>query len=125
MPEARQVLIAEDSYFLAQDLAQALAKYGVEIIGPAPTVADAISLAKDAHRIDCAVLDIDLNGRKTFGLADLLRRSHVSIVFMTGYPKSVIPCRFAEVPSFEKPIDTDEVASSIFDEYLAGVGSRT
>ena len=40
----RRVLIVEDEYFLADDLAQALRRLGAEVIGPVPTQAQALAL---------------------------------------------------------------------------------
>ena len=55
----RRVLIVEDDYLLASDLAQSLQKMGAIILGPSPT----LSLAEPyCGMAEAAVLDINLRG---------------------------------------------------------------
>jgi DNA-binding LytR/AlgR family response regulator len=68
----RRVLIVEDEFFVADDLAQAVAQLGGEIVGPVPTCEEALILLSTAERIDIAVLDINFEpyrvSRRRFGL---------------------------------------------------------
>jgi len=61
---------------------------GAEVVGPAPTVADALRLvevaAKDG-RLSAAVLDVNLQGRAVAPVADRLAALGVPFVFATGY----------------------------------------
>lgn len=108
----RCVLIVEDEYFIANDLARGFAKAGVEIVGPVPSFAEAAALA-DERRIDMAVLDISLDEERVYPVADTLIERRVPIVFVTGYDRSALPDRYAAVPLCQKPVETDEVIEAL------------
>ncbi|WBH16233.1 response regulator [Sphingomonas radiodurans] len=99
-----RVLVAEDEYMLASDLADALEQAGAHVIGPAPTVEDALSLLEDKP-IDFAVLDVNLSGDLVYPLADALVGRGISFMFATGYDANAIPSRYDGVPRLEKPVD--------------------
>src|SRR5687767_11352289 len=92
------LLVVEDEYYIADDIAQALWRLGAEVIGPAADRDEAVSFLEAATRIDGAVLDINLHGQPIYPVADLLRARGVPIVFATGYGAAAIPERFEEVP---------------------------
>lgn len=104
----RKVLIVEDEYLIATDLARAFNHAGADIIGPVLSLAKALALI-EAERIDGAVIDIALDGEDAFPLADALIERGVFIVFVTGYDRSFIPARFDAVPLCIKPIDAEKV----------------
>src|SRR5215469_16414565 len=56
----RRILIVEDEFFLADDLRQILDEQHAETLGPASTIAKALTLIDAGGRIDCAVLDLNL-----------------------------------------------------------------
>ena len=98
----RCVLIVEDEYFLADDPAKGFADAGIDILGPVSSLAKALDLAE--HKvIDGAVLDINLDGRKVYDMADALIERGVPVIFVTGNDMSDIPARFAHVPLSRNP----------------------
>lgn len=100
--EGRRVLIVEDEYYIACDLADAFATAGAEVVGPVPSLARMAGV--DAERLDLAVLDINLGGEAVYPLADRLLDRQVPIVFATGYDASAIPERYSHIARFEKPV---------------------
>lgn len=110
-----RILVVEDEYFVAADLAQALAAAGTAVIGPVSTEDEALALLDAGERIDGAVLDINLRGEMVYPLADALRERGVPFVFATGYGASILPIRFRGVPRWEKPFDYRALAQSIPD----------
>ena len=58
----RRLLVVEDEFYLAEDLARDLAARGAVVIGPVPSVDDALDLVEDTEHIDGAVLDLNLQG---------------------------------------------------------------
>jgi len=81
-----RVLLVEDEVLVAMEMEQALRDLGCQILGPAATLEEALRLAQsEADRIDAAVLDINLAGRPSFPVADLLAGRGVPVVFTTGY----------------------------------------
>jgi DNA-binding response OmpR family regulator len=107
----RRILIVEDEYLLADDLRNALAGAGAEVLGPVPSVGDAEVLLASSGEIDAAVLDINLRGEPVFPFADTLRERGVPFAFATGYDRSAVPERFADTPRVEKPFKAQGVAT--------------
>jgi CheY-like chemotaxis protein len=101
----RRLLIVEDEYILAADLAQSLEDVGVEVVGPAGSIEDALALIDAADDLDGAVLDVNVGGERIYPVADMLRARGVPYVFTTGYDEWVVPQSHADVPRCEKPVD--------------------
>lgn len=104
-----RVLVVEDEYLIALELASALEDQGVAVIGPATTLAEGEALCRSTDRIDGAILDIDLRGEAVYPLADALRDIAVPFLFSTGCDPSEIPPRFIDVPRCDKPAGSAEV----------------
>jgi DNA-binding response OmpR family regulator len=107
------VLIVEDEFYLADDLASALDEMGAEVLGPFGRLEDACRQIEDAKPIDLAILDIDLVGERVFPAAELLRARGAPFLFATGYDADVIPARFSEVPRLEKPTAAADVIAHL------------
>jgi CheY-like chemotaxis protein len=109
----RRILVVEDEYFLADDMAHSLQKLGAEVVGPVPTRDKALALLSSGERVDAAVLDINLRGETVFPVAETLIRQGVPFVFATGYDQSAVPAAYKEVPRWEKPFRPDELAKML------------
>lgn len=107
-----RILIVEDEYYLAADLAEALRARGAEVIGPVGTLEDAIS-AVESHWIDRAILDVNLRGETSFPIADRLEAAGIPYVITTGYSEESLPERFRSKPRLEKPFLTEAVVRMI------------
>jgi DNA-binding GntR family transcriptional regulator/ActR/RegA family two-component response regulator len=111
-PKKRSVLVVEDEYALAAEIAGGLRERDCDVLGPAPTVEQAFAvLADHSERPDAAILDIRLRSEECFGLADTLMNLGVPFIFATGFGRDTIPARFASIPVIEKPAGTAEVIS--------------
>ena len=77
------VLVLEDDFYLAQDVASALRGAGAEVIGPCATAADAIEALKRST-VTAAMLDVNLGTGRSFDLAHALRNTGTPFVFLTG-----------------------------------------
>lgn len=119
MLQGRRVLLVEDEFLIASDLAQLLRQQGAEVLGPASTVRGALALLRDAPAPDGAVLDVNLRGEMAFPVADALRDRGVPFVFATGYTNEMIPVRYASVPCCEKPFDGPEIVRALAAQYGA------
>ncbi len=79
----------------------------------AGTEAEALRLL-DAQSFGAAILDVNLSGETSFGVADELARRGLPFVFATGYGESIVlPERFKAVPIVSKPYDTRSLASAL------------
>jgi CheY-like chemotaxis protein len=108
----QRVLIVEDEYFLAQDLAEYLNHLGVEVVGPVGTVTDALELLHYAD-IQGAVLDINLRGERVYPVADVLEQKQVPFVFASGYGGELEPNAYTDIPRCIKPLDFAELANTL------------
>ena len=108
----RRVLMVEDEYFIAKDLARALTAVGMEIVGPVPSLVEAEAALVD-NDLDFAVLDVALDGDKVYHVADALIARGVPVLFVTGYDPGALPMRYANVPQCLKPIDVRKVVAAL------------
>ena len=108
----RRVLIVEDEYFLADDLARALQKLGAQVVGPVPTLDKALALLAN-EPVDVAILDINLKGQMVFPVADALREQGVPFVFATGYDATAVPDAYRQVPRWEEPFKPEDLARAL------------
>ncbi|MGA3342790.1 MAG: response regulator [Methylocella sp.] len=100
----RRVLVVEDETMVAWLLKDMLADLGCAVVGPATHVNQALAML-DAETIDAAVLDINLNGQKSYPVADALAARGVPFVFSTGYNKDSLPNSYQSFPVLQKPFD--------------------
>ena len=111
--QGSRILVVEDEYLIADDLAERLREAGADVIGPAASLPQAMRLAGDAGSIDAAALDINLRGVEVFPLADELAGRGVPMLFLTGYGTNHIPERFAQICRCEKPMEIGNVVTQL------------
>jgi CheY-like chemotaxis protein len=78
------VLLVEDEYLIALDVEQILKALGVGSVEIAANWERATERAGDG-RYDLAVLDVNINGRLSFPIAEMLTRRGIPVVFASGY----------------------------------------
>jgi DNA-binding NtrC family response regulator len=106
----RCVLLVEDEYMIAFDLAQWLEELGMQVIGPAASVADALQLIKaNGDKIDGALLDINLRGERVYPVAEALAAKGLPFAFTSGYDDVVVAAPFSSAQRYEKPVDRVQV----------------
>ena len=111
--EHRRILIVEDDYFIASEVARAFQVYGAHVVGPVPTLATAFDVVENGQSIEFAVLDINLRGEMVYPLAEILESRGVPFIFASGYDASAVPDRFRHVPLLTKPADFMDIASEL------------
>jgi CheY-like chemotaxis protein len=111
--KGRRVLIVEDEYFVADDIARALEKLGAVVVGPLASRDEALALFASQTPIDVAVLGINLRGEAIYPLADALRRRGVPFVFTTGYAEASVPEAYRSIQRWEKPFDADKLVEAL------------
>lgn len=106
----RTVLVIEDEYMVAQTLTEILEDAGAEVIGPLGWVDEALDfLNNETKPIDCAILDINLHGARSYPIADVLIERKVSFVFTTGYSEEGIEIPYQDFPRCQKPFQAKEL----------------
>jgi CheY-like chemotaxis protein len=100
-----RVLVTEDEYFLADDIARSLRSLGAKVAGPVSELEDALGILDSGETIDGAVLDVNLKGEMIFPIARALRARNLPFVFTTGYDRAAVDPEFQDVLVWEKPLD--------------------
>ena len=108
-----RILVVEDEYLLADEIAMELEDQGAVVLGPAPSVVEALALLERVATPDGALLDFNLGGEPAAPVADALIGRGVPVVFTTGYDADALPERFAAIPRCEKPISIGRVTAAL------------
>jgi DNA-binding response OmpR family regulator len=106
------VLVVEDDYLLAKEVASILREHGAVVLGPVPDVARGRALLSESRQ-DCALLDINLKGQFVYELAEELIKLGVPPIFTTGYDSSFLPRQLIGRACLQKPIDMRNLVLSI------------
>lgn len=103
--EGRRILLLEDEYFLADELAEALDRAGASVVGPFGTVQGALQALEEAGDLDLGILDVNVRGERAYPVAEALKTRGVPVLFVTGYDAQSIDPDWAGTPQCIKPFD--------------------
>lgn len=117
----RRVLIIEDESLLAMLLEDLLVDIGCEAAGVASTFQDAMEKAKSLT-FDVAILDLNLNGRQSLPIAEVLLARGAPFVFATGYGAPTLPISLQGAPILQKPFQTRHLEQALRDAIAAATG---
>ena len=109
-----RVAIVEDEYFVADTMKVGLELAGASVVAMVPTVDEGLRLfSRGDQLVDAAVLDINLQGARSYALADLLDQHAVPFVFVTGYDSGGVDDRYKSRPRCMKPLDIGELCTAL------------
>ena len=109
----RNILVVEDEYFLADDIARTLKAAGATIVALLGDVEDAITFLHSGKPIDGAVLDINVRGAMIYPVADILRERNIPFVFATGYDQAALATPYKGITRLEKPFETSALSRAL------------
>ena len=109
MLQGRRILVAEDEYFLADELDLVLQEAGAKMLGPVASVQGGLRILEGSAALDAASLDVNLGGETVYPLADVLIAREVPFLFTTGYDRAAIPPAYAHIRRLEKPVEPETV----------------
>ena len=112
MTDARRVLIVEDEMMVAMLVEDMLVDEGFDVVGPAYRLSDGLRLA-ELEAIDIAVLDVNLNGVRSFPIAAVLTDRGIPFVFATGYGTTGVEMEYPHVPVVSKPFTWDRLNEAL------------
>ena len=108
----RKVLVVEDEMIIAMLIEDMLDEFGCKLVGPATNVPRALELiAKES--IDVAVLDLNLDGKDTYAIADALQRKNVPFIFATGYGSAGLRQEYGNRPVLQKPFQARDLSTAL------------
>jgi CheY-like chemotaxis protein len=111
-----RVLIVDDVFDFADELAETLREWGCEVVGPASNVSDALMLIK-GETLQGALLDANLGHEKVFPVAAELRARNIPFLFMSGYNMLDFSPEFQAVPRLAKPFDSAVLAAAMIEVF--------
>ena len=95
--------MVEDEYLIASEVKRWLQAAGFEVLGPVPSVDQALDLI-EGRRPDAAVLDVNLGeGDNAYPLAEKLSVMGVPYLFATGDVRLTDASAYRNRPRLEKP----------------------
>jgi len=101
----KRILVVEDEWDTATDLADAFKSKGAAIVGPVPTVREALDVLASEPTLDGAVLDLNLRGEMAFAVADALSARGIPFIIATGYGEAALKSRHRAIPRCDKPFE--------------------
>ncbi len=113
----RRVLVVEDEMMILITLEDMLGDLGCDCVTAAATVEQTLALMQ-TQSFDAAILDVNLDGDKSYAVADALAARGVPFVFSTGYSDSGVAEGYRDRPVLRKPYQFAEMAD-IFARLLA------
>ncbi|HEV7293452.1 MAG TPA: response regulator [Devosia sp.] len=111
-PDVLKVLVVEDEQLVSMLVEDMLLDLGYEVAAVASNLKAGIKAVEQAQP-DLAVLDVNLNGEKSFPIADLLIRGGVPVVFASGYGLSGVRDVYPTVPVVQKPFTQIALANAL------------
>jgi DNA-binding response OmpR family regulator len=100
----KRALVVEDEALLALEIAEYLADAGLEVVGPATSVARALTLVNNPG-CDIVILDVNLGGEHSEPVALELKARGIPFVIVSGNSRDHIPPGFSGAPSLSKPVE--------------------
>ena len=97
------ILVVEDEYFIAMQVADAITGCGGSVFGPVANLQKARDLAQ-RETVDGVILDLMLNGETSLPFADELMNRGTPVILATGYAQSHLPKRYSQLPQLSKPV---------------------
>lgn len=109
----RRILVVEDEFLIAENIAIMLEELGYEVVGPIPTVAAAIK-AVASEKLDGALLDANLAGASSGPIAVELTARKVPFLVVTGYGNLELAAAVLQAaPRVHKPFSMADLANAL------------
>ncbi len=108
----RRVLVVEDEMIVLMGVEDMLADLGCESVSTAASVPQALALIA-TQTYDAAILDLNLNGARSYAIADALRVAGVPFAFVTGYGSQGLRESDKTTPLLAKPYSDAELGITL------------
>jgi DNA-binding response OmpR family regulator len=112
MADGKSILIVEDEAMIGMMLEDYLDALGYRLHGVAATVDEACAQAREGG-FDAALVDCNLQGEKSWPVADILAEKAIPFVFATGGMADDLPSSHADRPTLAKPFTIGAVERAL------------
>jgi CheY-like chemotaxis protein len=109
---ATRILVVEDEFLIALDIAGVLEQAGLAVVGPAGTVGDALQ-AIEREVVHGALLDAHLAGEPVGRVADALKARSIPFAFVSGYGREQLPPDHRSAPLVKKPFTGKDLLAAV------------
>lgn len=109
---ASRFLVVEDEYLIRMMLEDMLSELGYIVAAAVGTIAEASQIARDGD-FDAAILDVNLDGKEIFPVAEILASRGLPFIFVTGYGETSLPETFYDRPALQKPFQTEKLRTAL------------
>ena len=112
-----RILVVEDETLVLMEIEDMLRELGCEIVGPASTVATALS-AIGENELDGALLDMNLRGEHILPVAEKLMALGVPFLLVTGYAiRAGITPALDDAPRLTKPFSLQSLGAAMTEQF--------
>ena len=108
------VLIVEDEFLIAFDIADQFEAAGARVLGPFAGVSTTLQAIEHGDVPDAAVLDVNLGGERSLRVAQRLAQDGIPFVFVTGYDSNCLHEERTLAPILQKPFAFDAAVAALF-----------
>jgi CheY-like chemotaxis protein len=116
--ERRRVLLVEDEVLITLLLQDMLLDLECEVADAPASLDDALSAARNGA-FDLALIDLNLHGKLTYPVADILKARQIPFIFVTGYGSAALEPAYADALVLEKPFhrkDLEAIIARVFSD---------
>lgn len=113
-----RVVIVEDEALICLLLEDMLNELGCRVVGVVSSAAAAFAAVTRGPKPDMVLLDLNLDGTRSYRVADFLLEQDIPFVIVTGYGEGAVPERYRSRPILHKPFQPDDLRRA-----LASLGS--
>ncbi len=113
-----RILVVEDEYLIASELSYMLESMGHEVVGPVPTIEEAMALV-GSEALDGVLLDANLAGTSSAPVAAELNARSVSFVVVTGYGDlKLATADLDDAPRIVKPFSEHALTAAVAEAFV-------
>ncbi len=108
----KTILIVEDEPLIAAYVADLLGDMGCKSVIAVHSVAKAAAKLNE-NKPDLALLNLQLDGEMSYGLAEMLVAKSVPLIFATGHDAGTVEKEWASYPCLLKPYSADVFSATV------------
>jgi CheY-like chemotaxis protein len=86
---------------------------GCTVVGMVARFDDALKQVTEGPAFDVALLDVNLNGKQTFPIAEALAARASALFFATGYGEGILPHSLQGGPMLQKPFEQETLERAL------------